>query len=136
MHDYNDIINELDLLQTYPGNLKLLRMKGKGSFFVGARDFTIVNHVKYDSTTGVIETVSGSVEDPKCPPDKKFVRAYMKIMGTRFTPTNDGKTYMITISMADPKGSVPNMFKGSAGKQQSTRANLINKNFKKRFGIK
>ena len=136
MSDFNPMIKEIDVLQAYPGNLKLLRMKGKGNFLITARDFLVINHVIFDSTTGIIETISGSVEDPRCPPDKKFIRADMKITGTRLTPMSDGKTCMLSISMSDPKGSVPDMFKSSMSKKQASRSETINKAFKKRFKIK
>lgn len=131
--DYNDLIKETTIIEEYPTNMKLMRMRGKGSFVVDAREFLVINHVTFNGTNGTIEAVSGSVEDDRCPLEKKFVRAYMRIMGTRLIPTATGETEIITISMADPKGNIPNMFKNSAGKQQSTRANLIAKGFKKRF---
>eukprot|EP00826_Nyctotherus_ovalis_P046357 TRINITY_DN522_c0_g1_i14.p1 TRINITY_DN522_c0_g1~~TRINITY_DN522_c0_g1_i14.p1 ORF type:complete len:206 (+),score=50.80 TRINITY_DN522_c0_g1_i14:75-692(+) len=131
--DYNEIIKEILIIDQYPVNMKLMRMMGKGSTFVSARDFLVINHITLNGANGTIESVNGSVEDPRCPVDKKYVRAHMKIMGTRLIPTAAGETDVITISMADPKGSIPNMFKTSAGKQQSTRANLIAKGFRKRF---
>lgn len=136
MSDFNPMINAIDIIQAYPGNLKLMRMKGKGNFFISARDFLVINHVIFDSKTGIIESISGSVEDPRCPPDKNFIRADTKIMGTRLAPMSDGKTYMLSIAMSDPKGSVPDMFKSSMSKKQASRSETINNAFKKRFKIK
>jgi len=131
--DYNDLIKETIVIDQYPVNMRMLRLRGKGSFLVGAREFLTINHFTLNATNGIIEVVNGSIEDERCPTEKNYVRGYMRIMGTRLTPTSTGETDVITISMVDPKGSIPNMFKTSAGKQQSTRVNLIDKGFKKRF---
>lgn len=129
--DFSGLVKSADVVQQYTGNLSLVRMRGEGSMFMSAREFLVAKHCVMNAD-GSIEVVSGSVEDARCPLDKDFIRADMKISGTRYTPAQGG-TEVVTISIADPKGSIPSLFKNSAAKQQTSKVNLIAKAFKKRF---
>eukprot|EP00826_Nyctotherus_ovalis_P052129 TRINITY_DN6570_c0_g2_i3.p1 TRINITY_DN6570_c0_g2~~TRINITY_DN6570_c0_g2_i3.p1 ORF type:complete len:313 (+),score=97.58 TRINITY_DN6570_c0_g2_i3:510-1448(+) len=129
--DFSGLVKNAAVIQQYPVNMSLVRMRGEGSMFMSAREFLVAKHCAMNAD-GSIEVVSGSTEDARCPLDKDFIRADMKISGTRYTPVQGG-TEVVTISIADPKGSIPSFFKNSAAKQQTSKVNLIAKAYKKRF---
>jgi len=86
-----------------------------------------------DVETGILETVSGSIEDPEYPPEPGYIRGTTKILATRLTPNNDHETDVVTISMVNMNGKIPNDLKLRAGEHQASRVKLIEKTFKTRF---
>eukprot|EP00826_Nyctotherus_ovalis_P044686 TRINITY_DN4843_c0_g4_i1.p2 TRINITY_DN4843_c0_g4~~TRINITY_DN4843_c0_g4_i1.p2 ORF type:complete len:130 (+),score=32.31 TRINITY_DN4843_c0_g4_i1:430-819(+) len=124
---------EVRHLKTYKENLSMFRMMGKGNLIVSARDFLVLQHRTLDSGTGRLESVLGSVEDPLCPPDSNYVRGEMKLLGIRVTPREDGRSDVMIISLANPKGSIPDMFKSKAAKKQAERIKTMLAVFNKRF---
>lgn len=134
MKELNQMIKDFVLVESYPVNMNLMKMIGKGNFIVSARDFVCIDHVTMDSTTGCIEKVSLSVEDSRCPPDSKFVRGEIKISAQRIMPNKNGGCNLVIVSLSDPKGSIPNMIKKSAAKKQGERFETILKTFYKKFG--
>ena len=130
--DHSGLAKDVNVIQKYPVNMSLVRMRGERKMFMSAREFVTIKHFTLNSD-GSIEVVSGSVEDEKCPLDKDYVRGDMKISGTRFVPVGNGETEMTTISIADPKGSIPNLIKSTAAKQQVSKVGLISQAFHKRF---
>jgi len=125
---------EIKELERYPANISLFRMMSKSMFVVSARDLLLMQHIILDSNTGRLESVTASIEDPICPPDENFVRGEMKILGLRVTPAESGKSNVMIISMANPKGSIPDMIKSTIAKKQAGRINSMLNAFLKRFG--
>eukprot|EP00826_Nyctotherus_ovalis_P019074 TRINITY_DN15821_c0_g1_i1.p1 TRINITY_DN15821_c0_g1~~TRINITY_DN15821_c0_g1_i1.p1 ORF type:complete len:384 (+),score=111.51 TRINITY_DN15821_c0_g1_i1:153-1304(+) len=136
MKDVNEMMKEVILIEDYKVNMELLKMVGKGMLVVSARDFVCLGHTVMDSSKGVIEKVSASIEDPRCPVNSDYVRGEIKISAMRFTPNESGGSDVIIVSMSDPKGSIPNMFKKGAPKKQIERMETVLKKYYKKFGNK
>lgn len=136
MKEVNEMMKEVVLIEDYKVNMELLRMVGKGMFVVSARDFVCLGHTIMDSSKGIIEKVSASVEDSRCPVDPDYVRGEIKISAMRFTANKSGGTDVMIVSMSDPKGSIPNMFKKGAPKKQIERMETVLKKYYKKFGKK
>ena len=134
MKDWNEHAGEMKTLADYPFNAKLIRSIGKGSFIVSARDMVSLHSITMNSATGCLERVSASVEDPRCPIDKDYVRAHIKMAGTRAKPVEGGSEVSI-VTMMNPSGYVPDMFKSKMAKKMAGRLDLMTNAYKKRFGI-
>jgi len=95
------------VLKKLPLNMKVLRFVQKGNLISASRDYLVLNHVIMDPKVGSIETISGSIDDPICPPQEDCIRADIKIMGVRIVPTENNKIEVTMMSMVESKGNLP-----------------------------
>ena len=85
---YSDTLIDSDVVENLEMDTTVIYNSYKGKMMVSGRDFCMVTQV-YVEDDGTIIYGTSSIEHPKCPPVKKFVRADLIIGGWIFTPKGD-----------------------------------------------
>ena len=121
------------MIEELPLNMKLLKIENNSTLIVEARDYIVLNYTIINTDDESMIVLNGSIEDPCCPIDDDYIRGDIKIAGIKVIPTKNGESTIMTISVTDYKGFIPDKIKVKIGKQQSTKINSILSGFKKRF---
>eukprot|EP00357_Protocruzia_adherens_P031788 CAMPEP_0114990712 /NCGR_PEP_ID=MMETSP0216-20121206/10959_1 /TAXON_ID=223996 /ORGANISM="Protocruzia adherens, Strain Boccale" /LENGTH=585 /DNA_ID=CAMNT_0002353939 /DNA_START=49 /DNA_END=1806 /DNA_ORIENTATION=+ len=108
-----------EYVEAYPENLKLTHEHFKGQWPVSGRDFCILGGtvVRQD---GRILIVGSSIESPKIPTVRKYVRGHLHIGGWMLEPLEDEEAVRCTYGqMTDLGGSIPSSFIAMLAKDQA-----------------
>ena len=101
-------IGTLEVIKEIDDKTRLIRLEMKGNIIVSNRDLAVIRKV-FELSDGSLFLIQTSIETDEIP-KTKAVRAEMVLQGNLFKETSATSCSICTISLVDPKGSIPTSF--------------------------